>query len=208
MENRNGYALNSIERLLSWEYVIMIHEHNILPALWHMESNRHQGDVHMSPFPFEYYKFGWQSAIINKVPFTLPFLTLRFLHESEASSFDLMKTSMILLMLSHYLPTDSQHSSLYKNLVLISTTHCVMLTFIASPTTQDVRSTYMEAISERSNEGIMRFGYISLVFFVFFIFEGWVYACCCLSLELVVSPPCHFLFAIIVGGLSLFQLLL
>jgi hypothetical protein len=29
-----------------------------------------------------------------------------------------------------------------------------------------------------------------------------------LSLELVVSPPCHFLFAIIVGGLSLFQLLL
>lgn len=98
-----------------------------------MESNRHQGDVHMSPFPFEYYKFGWQSAIINKVPFKLPFLTLRFLHESEASSFDLMKTSMILLMLSHYLPRDSQHSSLYKNLVLISTTHCMMLTFIASP---------------------------------------------------------------------------
>ena len=107
MENRNGYALNSIERLLSWEYVIMIHEHNILPALWHMESNRHQGDVHMLPFPFEYYKFGWQSAIINKVPFKLPFLTLRFLHESEASSFDLMKTSMILLMLSHYLPRDT-----------------------------------------------------------------------------------------------------
>jgi uncharacterized membrane protein len=66
----------------------------------------------------------------------------------------------------------------------------------------------MEAISERTNEGIMRFGYISLVFFVFFNFEGWVYACCCLSLELVVYPPCHFLFAIIVGGMSLFQLLL
>ncbi|KAJ6900672.1 hypothetical protein NC652_026695 [Populus alba x Populus x berolinensis] len=64
----------------------------------------------MTPFPFENYKFGWQSAIINNVAFRLPFLTLRFLPESEASSYDLMKTSMILLMLSRYLPRDSQDS--------------------------------------------------------------------------------------------------